>query len=97
MIYTIGHTKSYETALKQCPNSLFKVKRGFHDGKFYEGGIIFKSYEDAIQYLKENELFNYSVYGVLGDLEKDTIPKGDGTYHLITQSLIKKPYLCLPV
>lgn len=98
MIYTIGNTKVYEKLLKEKPNSLFKLERGIHEGKFYEGGIIFETFEDATKHLKDKKLNNYSVYGVLADLEKDTIPYkkyGKNAHALITPSLIKKPYFQL--
>jgi len=76
MIYTIGHTESYERGFQEAPASMIKIGRT----KDYQGGIVFKTKEDAVEFLKKRHVeiegrqipsTEFSVYGVLADWNKD--------------------------
>jgi len=58
MIYTIGHTKSYLQGFKEHKNNPEKFRKlGRKDnfeGKYYPGGSVFKTYDDANKYLTEH-------------------------------------------
>lgn len=89
MIYTIGNTKNYNTYLKEIPN----LKKKGRD-RDYQGGSVFKTLEDAENYLDDLELNNeYSVYGVEADWDKDTDTSLDGSTRyrdlLIDSKIIK--------
>lgn len=66
MIYTVGHTESYEQGLREMEGHDFK-KLGIFDG--YVGGICFESKEAAQEYLGKKGLEDYSVYGLLCDFD----------------------------
>jgi len=63
MIYTIGHTESYEKYFKEQ-----EVPRKLGKAKDYIGGSVWETFEEA----KQNCPVNYSVYGVKADWKKDT-------------------------
>jgi len=56
-------------------------KRNNYNGKPYLGGCIFKTYQDAKNYLNKNNLNNYSIFGVLANWENDTEPDINEEYH----------------
>lgn len=66
MLYTIGHTESYEKILND-----YKVKGGEKPWKLgktdqYIGGIVFKSIPEAEEYLRKTGQFKrFSVYGLV--------------------------------
>lgn len=72
MIYTIGHTSSYEIYFKEqgVPKKLGRTED-------YQGGSVWKTRKEAEDYCPEN----YSVYGVDADWEKDTAPSENGNWH----------------
>lgn len=72
MLYTIGCTKNYEKFFVQqgCPKKLGKC---FLAGKEYEGGSVWMTYKDAVDYLSITKLSTFSVYGIL--CEKEDIEK----------------------
>jgi len=74
MLYTIGHTTSYEQYfLEQSPDGPHKKGRD----ESYPGGSVWATFEEAHMNCPEN----YSVYGVDADWESDTVPSSDGTWH----------------
>jgi hypothetical protein len=95
MIFTIGRTESYEKNFKLLPN-LEKLGRttdpvllkelGIKE-PYYAGGSVWKTQKEA----KKNCPSDYSVYGVVADWKKDTVPTEDGdwNYLLVTSKLIK--------
>lgn len=68
MIYTIGHTESYEKYLNEQGEDC--KKSGPTPG--YRGGSVWKTREDAQEYLDEYGMEDYSVYGVLADWDTET-------------------------
>lgn len=66
MIYTIGHTESYEEYFKVRP---FPMKLGKYDD--YPGGSVWKTYPEALAQIL-HKCDGYSVYGVLADWDTDT-------------------------
>ena len=86
MIYTIGHTKSYLQYFKEQgqPKKLGR-------NKDYIGGSVFKTKEEAKNYLDIHNLIDYSVFGVAADWEKDTIEHENELFHdlLVTSNLVK--------
>lgn len=62
IVYTIGNPYYYEIGLKESSsqNPLLKMGRD----QEYLGGIIFKTKEEALEYIKENGL-DYIPYGVI--------------------------------
>jgi hypothetical protein len=84
LVYTIGHTENYNKALLE--NAVVN-KLGKTDD--YEGGIIFREYEQAEQYIQEQDYQDlYSVYGVYISSEKDVKWNKDGTGDLLVTSRI---------
>jgi hypothetical protein len=76
MIFTIGYTESYEKGFRETPELMIKIGR--HDD--YQGGIVFKTKEEAIEFLKKGNVEiegrvipseAFSVYGVLADWNLD--------------------------
>lgn len=65
MIFTIGHTKSYNAYFKEQGTPKKAV-----------GGSVWKTFKKASQHC----LKGYSVYGVRADWKKDT-SKGIGDWH----------------
>jgi hypothetical protein len=62
-------------------------KRDNYNGKPYSGGSIFKTYQDADNYLTKNNLKTYSVFGVLANWDNDTEPNINKEYNnLLTDS-----------
>lgn len=95
MIYTIGHTDSYEEGFLLYGEEFRKLGRipNGADGFSYQGGSVFKTIKDAAAYLKANQpiLDDYSVYGVLADWDTQTVPNKSGVFHdlLVTSTLVK--------
>jgi len=76
MIYTIGHTESYERGFRETPELMIKVGRT----QDYQGGIVFQTKEEVTEFLKRENVeiegrqipsTEFSVYGVLADWDKD--------------------------
>lgn len=87
MIYTIGHTISYEQYfLEQHPEGPHKKGRD----ATYPGGSMWSTFEEA----QTNCPADYSVYGVEADWEIDTVPSLAGSWHdlLKDSKLIKILY-----
>lgn len=71
MIFTIGHTKSYQTALKMAAGDGRPLrKQGKTDD--YSGGYAFLSKEDAEKRIAEEYDEDFSVFGLDADWDKDT-------------------------
>jgi hypothetical protein len=66
-------------------------KRDNYNDKYYPGGCVFKTWDDAKDYLDKNKLNNYSIFGVLADWENDTETNIDEEYH----NLLKDSQLVL--
>lgn len=83
MIYTVGHTKSYNQYLKEDDNPLKLGKCILDNGESYSGGIVFKTKKVAEQYLKENNLNDYSVYGLDVAWNKHNVYKTESGYYAL--------------
>lgn len=83
MIYTLGHTENYGQYFREqdCP-----MKKGRSESEGYSGGSVWKTRKEVEDYIREHNL-PYSVYGVLADWEKDTVP----TENLWNELLIDAP------
>lgn len=86
MIYTCGHTESYERYFRE-QGTPSKLGRGMHEGRYYQGGSVWKTFDEANHFA----INGYSVYGVLADWDKDTTQSKDGPWHdlLVTSPLVK--------
>lgn len=86
MIYTIGHTESYERYFKeQEADEGYPKKIGRNTE--YPGGSVWKTFDNALRHCPNG----YSVYGVLANWEKDTKPSNEGDWHdlLVDSTLVK--------
>ena len=91
MIYTVGRTEAYEKNFEEQDQPQ-KLGKGLDlDGHPYEGGSVWKTPEEAQNYLDANGLIDFSVYGVLADWERDTEENATYSYRnlLVTSNLIK--------
>jgi len=82
MIYTVGHTASYEQYFQEQTTP---KKLGRTDD--YPGGSVWMTKEAAQKHCNKE----YSVYGVIADWHTDTAPSHDGDWHdlLVTSVLVK--------
>ena len=64
LIFTIGHTESYERAFRDRPEGLQKKGRT----RGYPGGSVWNSYDEAFLHRSPG----YSVYGIIADWNRDT-------------------------
>ena len=72
MIYTIGHRESYLANIARYGTI---HKRGLfvgEDGKLYLGGIVFRTREDAAQFIERHPDHGWAVFGLLADWDVDT-------------------------
>lgn len=69
MIFTIGRTESYDQNIASQENCQKKGK-----DQNYCGGSVWRTYEEALEYVVEG----YSVYGVVADWDKDTEENQEG-------------------
>jgi len=85
MIYTIGHKETYDKYMLDpiYRNSYYKVGRT----KTYEGGIVFKSVDDAEDFLRNTDRIpGYGIYAVDANLETDTVADEHGLRWLLVTS-----------
>jgi len=85
MIFTIGHTQSYQLYFEKSKlngESCNKLGRT----KDYVGGSVWKTFEEATMACSEN----YSVYGVEADWDRETVRSEDGDWNdlLVSSRLI---------
>lgn len=87
MIYTIGRVTSYERALDEHKDV---KKSGKSDD--YEGGWVWKTYEEALTEAKKHDIAGvsqYKVYGVKANWDTDTEHHGNNHYNnLLVDSII---------
>ena len=86
MIFTIGHTESYQRYFKEQDTPMKLGRVNSEDFPNYPGGSVWKTYEEA----KNNCPPLYSVYGVLADWEEDTVLNENGSWNdlLVTSALV---------
>lgn len=99
IVYTIGHTGSYNETLKSSPNETYKM--GKRDD--YDGGWIWKTAEEAQAFIDSPAFLKvdwgdnlprhpekFSVYKVQlpngWDKDVSPVPGEDGIYNLLTDS-----------
>lgn len=89
MMYTVGHTKSYEQYFNEQERPQ-KLGRGLMwNGEYTTGGSIWLERDDAVAYLDAHAIKDYSVYGVLcHNHQVDWVIPGYG-YLLVTSELVK--------
>lgn len=88
MIYTVGHTVSYEQGLAELGPLFMKLgKRADHHGKPYGGGSVWRHETEAQAYLAANadSLSTYSVYGVIAEWEADTEQLSDEPFRRLVR------------
>lgn len=76
MIYTLGRKSVYDIHIEHNPQAM-KIGRT----EDYPGGSVWRTPEEARQYLADKNLDDFDVYGVEADWEKDTEPAKDGPFH----------------
>lgn len=67
MIFTVGHTESYEQGLREEPELKKLGKRDDWNGRPYGGGSVWLTADEAQQQCPDG----YSVYGVIADWDRD--------------------------
>jgi len=92
MIYTLGHTESYLEYYNECLKNDSKFlklgKKEMYEGKPYPGGYAFKTLNEALQYLENQKMYDYTVFGLLADWIKDTENTGEIYNNLLFDSEI---------
>ena len=85
MIYTIGSAKSYLDAMLASGEVVHKSGAGSPAG--YIGGYAFKTIEDAQRRIDEygDSPYQFSIFGLDADWEKDTVPNDEGWWHNLTK------------
>ncbi len=87
MLYTIGRTEAYERYFDTLPD----LKKSGRESD-YPGGSVWRTRTEAETYAAT--LSGYSVYGVIADWDRDTVPSADGSWHdLLVDSLLVR---CCP-
>ena len=81
MIYTLGHTDSYEQYFKEQGTPQKKGKTSD-----YEGGTVWQYEKDALKYLEECCPPGFSIYGVEANWNKDT-ERSKGELDCLSRSL----------
>lgn len=94
MIYTIGHTKSYDEYLSTSDNPRKLGRCEYHidcDGP-YLGGIVWPDPNGARSFIEYNNLADFSVYQLEGSWDQDVyLPENEESYRLTsTQKILKK-------
>ncbi len=80
MIYTIGNERSYLRAIAQSEGGVIQKTGRYavgdhpHFPSGYPGGIVFETREAAVQYLRDQALPSYCVWGVDAQWGADTAP-----------------------
>jgi len=83
MLFTVGFKESYELSFTQ-EGKLRKLGKGKdHQGRPYEGGCVFESFELAQRYLQNHNKVGYSVYGLDTTLENTEQLEGEPHRRLI--------------
>ena len=92
MIYTVGRTESYRKYMEQCGEECKKLGKGFYKGKDYTGGSVWKTSQEAKEYLILHELSSYSVWEIDADWDKDTEENPDNSFRnlLVTSRIVRE-------
>ena len=84
MIYTIGHTEAYRNNMKKFGVKFQKMGKT----EDYTGGAVWRTEDDAQNYLDRHNMKDYSVWAVEADWVKDTIISPYDYNYLINNSRI---------
>lgn len=88
MLFTVGHAESYERGLTE-EGVLNKLGKGLdHQGRPYGGGCVFESQDSATQYLENQKLAGYKVYGLETTLDNTEQLEGEPYRRLLTNARI---------
>lgn len=82
MMFTIGHTESYEQGILEFGDDFKKLGLS----KEYKGGIAFLTIEEASKYASLYK--GFSIYGL--DTTRDNTYVADGNLHLVNSCRILK-------
>lgn len=82
MIFTIGHFNNYAHNW-EAYGEVWKVGRytdmeGPNVPRNYPGGCVWQTFDEAAQYLQDNDMAEYAVWPVSADWIKDTTPNNEG-------------------
>ena len=79
--YTVGHTESYDRYLAEDPNP-----------RKSEGGSVWKTADDALNYLKQSKMVNFSVYEVqlVNGWDYDVRPRDTFDSLVVEAKIMKK-------
>lgn len=80
MIYTLGRRSVYEDVFEKMNQSREYCKK-FGKTSTYDGGSVWKTYEEALKYKIQNNLHDYDVYGVIANWKEDTEPNEHGEFN----------------
>lgn len=83
MIYTIGTKAEYDASLQNKTEPPFKLGP---DAK-YSGGYAFQNPLAAYDYIHQNKMTGYEVYGLIGSWSKDVYWNEKGGLFLINKDL----------
>lgn len=72
MIFTYGRTKNYERGIDELGSGFKKLGKCILEGAPYGGGGVWKTAEEAREYLRREGLSDFSVYAVMAGWEADT-------------------------
>ena len=94
MIYTVGHTESYDEALRGAdPVKKIGICQSLpaSGGKFYGGGIVFRTAEEARDWLIANcKGAIWSVYEVRADWHRHSYSHAGGCRRLLVDSVVTR-------
>jgi len=80
LIYTLGRRSVYVSVFDKMDQSREYCKK-FGKTINYPGGSVWKTYEDAFKYKKQNNLHDFDIYGVVASWTEDTEPNEHGDFN----------------
>lgn len=89
MLYTIGNTFYYEKYFQEQGTPM-KLGKGIFNDKEYNGGSIWLSIRDAVDYLDSQSMKDYSVYGIDCNIEDTEEVPGQSFRNLLKTSRLVK-------
>jgi hypothetical protein len=90
LIYTVGHTESYELGFEQFKDNPEDFKK-MGKREDYSGDSVFMHREQAELFLVESGITDFAAYGLLADWDKETEPNDHGQFNnlMIDAQLVK--------
>lgn len=86
MIYTVGHKESYLQYFTEQEKPIKLGKCILEDGEPYQGGIAFKTVEEAKEFLIKNNKLQWAVFGLKATWNKDVYLCDQGFYALLADT-----------